>query len=398
MFHDNRLVMRDGMLIGALERMCVTLEIAPSQAELAKERYEGVGGWLADAEDPLLKAMGIFLQGSTAIGTTVKPIGSNEHDVDLVAHAPYLGNWVEPAALKKAIGDRLKANGHYKPLLVEMARCWRLVYANEFHMDITPSIPNRNCHMGGELVPDRALKIWKPSNPKGYKALFLERVKLAPRFRVTKSLHTQDRARADIEAFPEQVHFKGLLQRVVQILKRHRDVFIALNEIDISLSPISVLVTTLASQSYEYCVRTFTYESELDLLFDVIRHMTDFIETRRVDGQMQWFVWNETTKGENFSEKWNGDPKRAEIFFTWHTRALADISRLKDVDGLDGLRRQLGDAFGSAPAKAVIDSITDDISTSRQKGTLGVAPRIGLVTGITTAAVTPVRANTFFGR
>ena len=126
--------------------------------------------------------------------------------------------------------------------------------------------------------------------------------------------------------------------------------------------------------------------------------MTDFIETRRVDVQMQWFVWNETTKGENFSEKWNGDPKRAEIFFTWHTRALADISRLKDVEGLDGLRRQLGDAFGSAPAKAVIDSITDDISTSRQKGTLGVAPRIGLVTGMTTATVTPVPANTFFGR
>lgn len=398
MFHDHRLVMRDGMLIGALERMCATLEIAPSQADLAKERYEGVGAWLADAEDPLLKAMGIFLQGSTAIGTTVKPIGSNEHDVDLVAHAPYLGHWVEPATLKKALGDRLKANGHYKPLLVEMARCWRLVYANEFHMDITPSIPNRNCAMGGELVPDRALKIWKPSNPKGYKALFLERVKFVPRFRLTKSFHAQDSARADIEPFPEQVHFKGLLQRVVQILKRHRDVFIAVNEIDISLSPISVLLTTLASQSYEYCVRTFIYDLELDLLFDVIRHMPDFIETRRVDGQMQWFVWNETTKGENFSEKWNGDPKRAEIFFTWHTRALADISRLKDVEGLDGLKRKLGDAFGSTPARAVIDSITDDISTSRQKGTLGVAPRIGLLVGSTTATVTPVRANTFFGR
>lgn len=145
--------------------------------------------------------MGIFLQGSTAIGTTVKPIGSNEHDVDLVAHAPHLGVWTEPVALKKAIGDRLKANGHYKPLLVEMARCWRLVYANEFHMDITPSIPNRSCTMGGELVPDRALKMWKPSNPKGYKTLFLERVKLAPRFRVMKSLHSQDRARADIEPY-----------------------------------------------------------------------------------------------------------------------------------------------------------------------------------------------------
>lgn len=398
MYYDQRLMMRDGMLIGALERMCATLEISPSQAALAKERYDGVGEWLAGSEDPLLKLMGIFLQGSTAIGTTVKPIDCNEHDVDLVAHAPDLGDWTEPVALKKAIGDRLKANGHYKPLLVEMARCWRLVYANEFHMDITPSIPNRSCSMGGELVPDRALKMWKPSNPKGYKALFLERMKLAPRFRVTKSLHTLDRARADIEPYPDQVRFKGLLQRVVQILKRHRDVFISVNELDQSLSPISVLVTTLASQSYEYCVKSFTYDTELDLLFDVIRHMPDFIEARAVNGKMHWFVWNETTKGENFAEKWNGDPKRAEAFFTWHTRALSDINRLKDAEGLDGLKRHLGDAFGSGPAKAVIDAIADDISASRLAGTLGVAPRVGLVTGVAAAAATPVRANTFFGR
>ena len=398
MYNDQRLIMRDGMLIGALERMCATLEISPSQVALAKERYDGVGEWLAGSEDPLLKLMGILLQGSTAIGTTVRPIGSNEHDVDLVAHAPDLGNGIEPATLKKAIGDRLKANGHYKPLLVEMARCWRLVYANEFHMDITPSIPNRSCNMGGELVPDRALKMWKPSNPKGYKALFLERVKLAPRFRVTKSLNAQDRARADIEPYPEQVRFKGLLQRVVQILKRHRDVFISVNEVDQSLSPISVLVTTLASQSYEYCVKTFIYDTELELLFDVIRHMPDFIEARSVNGRMHWFVWNETTKGENFAEKWNGDPKRAEVFFTWHARALSDISRLKYAEGMDGLKRHLGDAFGSGPAKAVIDAITDEVSASRRAGTLGVAPRVGLVTGVAAAVAAPVRANTFFGR
>lgn len=96
MLHDQRLVLREGMLIGALERMCATFEISPSQSSLARERYEGVGGWLAGSDDPLLKAIGIFLQGSTAIGTTVKPIGSNEHDVDLVAHVPGLGIWVEP--------------------------------------------------------------------------------------------------------------------------------------------------------------------------------------------------------------------------------------------------------------------------------------------------------------
>ena len=102
----------------------------------------------------------------------MKPIGVNEHDVDLVAHVPDLDVQVSPAALKKAIGDCLRGNGNYAPLLDEMPRCWRLNYANEFHMDITPSIPNPDCRFGGELVPDKTLKKWKASNPKGYKLLF----------------------------------------------------------------------------------------------------------------------------------------------------------------------------------------------------------------------------------
>ena len=125
---------------------------------MAKERYEGVGGCLALSDDPVLKAIAIYLQGSTALRTTVKPIGVNEHDVDLVAHVPDRDVPISPAALKKAIGDSLRANGNYAPLLEEMPRCWRLKYANEFHMDITPSIPNPNCRFGGELVPDKTLK------------------------------------------------------------------------------------------------------------------------------------------------------------------------------------------------------------------------------------------------
>jgi len=82
---------------------------------------------------------------------------------------------ITPAALKKAVGDCLRGNGNYSPLLEEMPRCWRLNYANEFHLDITPSIPNPNCPLGGELVPDKTLKEWMTSNPKAYKWLFEQR-------------------------------------------------------------------------------------------------------------------------------------------------------------------------------------------------------------------------------
>lgn len=73
------------------------------------------------------------------------------------------------------------------------------------------------------------------------------------------------------------------------------------------------------------------------MLCAVIRHMPRFIERQVIDGRQQWFIWNETTTGENFAEKWNDDPRRAQSFFEWHARALSDIERLVAIDGLDNL-------------------------------------------------------------
>lgn len=396
MFVEQRTRMRKAQLVGVLEEMCRTLELSASQSEIAEKRYNGVGGWLAASDSPLLRAIAIYLQGSTAIGTTVKPIGSNEHDVDLVAHMSDLGLWVPPAELKKAIGDRLKENGHYAPLLTEMPRCWRLEYANEFHLDITPSIPNPSCGNGGELVPDRALKEWKPSNPKGYKGLFLTRAKLMPRMRLAKEFAEDRHARADIEPYPAQGGFKGILARTVQVLKRHRDVHFERLDLDPRLTPISVIITTLASQSYAYCVERFIYDDELDLLCDVIRRMPHFIEARSVSDGTEWFIWNETTAGENFAEKWNKDPERAEAFYSWHAQALADMEVLAETEGLDRLSARLGDAFGRSPTTQVLDSITNRVSDARAASKLVAAPIIGLSTSA--ASATPVRSNTFFGR
>ena len=73
----------------------------------------------------------------------------------------------------------------------------------------------------------------------------------------------------------------------------------------ISLAPISVIITTLAAWSYEYCVGSAVFDSELDVLCAVIRHMPNFIGRQVVAGHVEWSIWNETTEGENFAERWN---------------------------------------------------------------------------------------------
>lgn len=385
---------RQDQLIGVLESVCQSFELSDAQHASAKQRYEGVGRWLATSDDPVLRMIEVFLQGSTAIGTTVKPIGVNEHDVDLVAHAPDLDTQVSPAALKRAIGDRLRTSGNYSALLEEKPRCWRLNYANEFHMDITPSIPNPNCQFGGELVPDKTLKLWKPSNPRGYKLLFTKRAELKPIFRMRKAMIVADSAEANVEPYPAQSQFKGILRRTVQIAKRHRDVhFID----DPELAPLSIIVTTLASRSYEFCVPHREYDNELELLLEVIRHMPDSIEVHTVGGREQWAIWNETTAGENFAEKWNKHPERAEAFFAWHARFQANLEALQQIRGIDQLSESLKGQFGAQPASAAIGALTERVSTARRTNSLRVAPAIGLTAGAA-ARSTAVRANTFYGR
>jgi len=131
---------RKARIVTILDEMMGGLEISPSQRELAQQRYEAVGRWLASSGVLMLRDLYIYLQGSTALGTTVKPIGHNEHDVDLVAHRPSY-EAVEPAVLKRAIGDRLRENGNYAPLLEEMPRCWRL--ASLIHGDAVGRLPAR---------------------------------------------------------------------------------------------------------------------------------------------------------------------------------------------------------------------------------------------------------------
>jgi hypothetical protein len=391
---DRNTSLRKAEVFGVLERLCERLEPSATQLERAKNCYESVGQWLAGADNEWLALSGIYLQGSTALGTIVKPIGHNEYDVDLISHLARLGSWLPPAMCKQIVGDRLKQHERYNGMLEEKPRCWRLNYANEFHMDITPSIPNAACANGGELVPDKALQCWKTTNPKGYRAAFQKRAELIPRMRVTRMPEDQARADADIEPFPQRPRFKGLLCRIVQIAKRHRDVYFLKHVA--ALAPISVIITTLAAWSYEYCVRTSVYDSELDVLYDVIKHMPDFIEQQIQCDRYLWFIWNETTQGENFAEKWNVEPERARAFYKWHTAALVDLDRIARSEGLDKLNKNLTEGFGRAPAADVLKDLFANVANARRNGRLALAPHVGL-TVAPLANATPIRANTFYG-
>jgi hypothetical protein len=213
-----------------------------------------------------------------------------------------------------------------------------------------------------------------------------------PRLKVANSIAAEDQA--NVEPFLHHGGSKGILRRIVQLLTRHRDIHFQF--VTEEVAPISILITTLAAQSYAYCVRNFVFDSELDVVIETIRLMPHFIDRPFVNGRRMYVVANETTVGENFAERWNTEPARAPAFYGWHARALADFEALAQFDGLDVITKQLERSLGTRPVLAVMDSRTQAISRARVDRKLYVAPAAGL-TLAAPANATPVRPNTFFG-
>lgn len=395
MYHDRNETYRKTALTGLLEALCSSLEISTSRLAQAKDRYLGVANWLTEGDHWMLATLTVYLQGSMALGTTVRPIGSEEHDVDLVGFMPNGRTDHHPGRVADMVGERLGQNGHYAKLLSRKNRCWRLTYANEFHLDITPAIPDPT-RLGAELVPDKALTVWKETNPRGYRAFFEACATLTPRLRAIKAYDEARGAKADsIEPFPAMVETRSLLCRIVQVAKRHRDVAFSVRPGE--TPPISVILTTLAAWSYERCVGTQVFDTEFDVIIAVLRGMPDFIQQRLPDGRHGWFIPNPSTFEENFAERWNEDPRRATSFFNWHRRAVADIEALGDVEGLDTLQSRMQAAFGDGPVAKAFGALSERVNSARTDGSLRVAASVGLtVASLPKSYAMP--ANRFYGR
>lgn len=387
--------LRRAELYSLLDKLCQELEISEAQFDAARQSCEAVTDWLAGSTRTELQILSMYVHGSVGLGTSVRPIGRDEHDVDLICHVPGFSPQRPPTEIKNLIGDRLREHATYATMLEEKKRCWRLNYAREFHLDISPTVPNPACRNGGELVPDKKVMLWKPTNPNGYRRLFESRARLIPCLKLQKATMAQDDAQISIEPFPTQRRQKGILRRTIQLLKRHRDMcFLAVQE---DIAPISIIITTLASQAYECCVNRWEFETELNVVIETIRMMPHFIEKPVVSGKQIWMIENETTNGENFAERWNSEPERAKAFYRWHAQALADFERFAGLEGVDVLKTELAKSLGAREVGAVFGAQTKVISDARSDLKLFVAPVVGLTTAAIPAYATQVRRNTNFG-
>lgn len=100
---------------------------------------------------------------------------------------------------------------------------------------------------------------------------------------------------------------------------------------------------------------------------------------------------------ENFANRWNQDARWALAFREWHAVALASVSELVSVTGLDGARPLLDSSYGSSVSAKAINSYSQQVRTARDNGILRFAPAAGGLTVSSAIAGIPVSRHTFYG-
>ena len=340
------------ILTSLLKATADALDIPDYAYEDAVIKYEDVGEHLASEDSELIGyAPEIYVQGSFRLGTVVRPIGRNgEYDIDLVCKLAINKENITQKDLKDKVGRRLKSREDLARILTASRRCWTLDYPKEpvmpgFHMDVLPSIPNEERRPTGILLTDTGLTRWQKSNPILYAEWFMSRMQVV--FQERKAA-LAEAISVDIDEVPDW-RVKTPLQRSIQLLKRHRDVYF---DRDPDNAPVSIILTTLAAHAYN---------NEEDLfrsLDSIVRGMPAFIENRNG----KWWVQNPVDKDENFADKWNEYPRRRIAFLRWLENAQEDFSRVSHSPDLPSALDILSGSIG----EGVVNAIAPDFGVSRR--------------------------------
>ena len=386
-----------------LEELARHLDVTDTEFKTITASCEAVGKYLAEGTSSLQEYNpSIHPQGSFLLGTVVRPICEEDDlDIDLVCELNNKPSFWTQRDLKQAVGNRLKLSDLYREMLDdEGKRCWTLLYGdNKYHLDVLPSLVCENyrdivtryfSEGTGHNPADLAIHItdntrddyeietdkdkWLISNPFGYAQWFLSSAKRAYSSQRTFAFE------AKIDPVPKYSKDKFVLQRVVQLLKRHRDKMFDGDE----YKPISIIITTLATRAY----------NDERNLFVALRNIASTMASKVEDRNGKKWVPNPVNLTENFADRWPDNAKLQENFYKWTEKLQEDIHRLEAAKGLPAIRTILEDMFGETVSNKTYESYGKLLLERRKSG--------GLKAGLSTATLgvlgaVKVAAHNFYG-
>lgn len=237
----------------ALDSVCQKLQLDKTRSQTLDRAYDSVTKWLEDDQsfwghDD--RSTLLYPYGSRELGTVVKPKSHEEYDIDFAVQIDDECSNYSREELRQKLFDRLDEHGMYKGKLKLIRFGVRINYEGQLHMDIMPG-----CLVGNRRlkVPDCKKDVWAIRNLKGYsqwfKSKFVQDVSRLPLYEAYKLRGLIIEAKAETESLPRVVNYAAIqpIQKAVQLLKRHRNIYFE-NREDEATS--SVILTTLAGDHY----------------------------------------------------------------------------------------------------------------------------------------------------
>jgi len=356
------------------------IDITPTMYINAEKKYLQLAQFLSDNG---IEAE-IYPQGSFALGTVVRPIMKGDdvaYDLDFVCQVRDQKNRLTPIELRDKVLNILKDSKLYEENLEEYEECFTISFADVdgvgFSIDIVPAVAESNDVIARLLAKSArkdlvvsAIAIpkeekeqysWITSNPIGYKTWFDG---INGRFNEVSKLEYRqgllDRNKhvfSSIQEIPEKLE-RSALQRVIQILKLHRDIYYGFKSDGDELKPISAIINTIVA---EIAITASSYVNVFELLQYVLDEMSIYSEQQTLDEihfaskydnrklvlkkGTSWVISNPANPEDNLADQWTDTTAR--VFFMWIKAAKKDL-----VDSLalsdERFRISIENAFGKS--------------------------------------------------
>lgn len=391
---SRRMVMNNNEKLGRIfDELANELNITNTMLEKAETAYSALGEYIRSSNQEW--DVSVYPQGSFELGTVVKPLNEDQqYDVDLVVLVkdPILN----AKTLRVNIRNLLMNHGRYVGKIEDKKPCIRIQYAesSQFHMDVACAIdgllPDTNIEIS--RLEDQERYYFETSNPKGYVDWFKTKMSYQKVFEEYRSF--QHKAETEIEEL-KLTSVRTPLQKAVQILKRHRDIYFS-NQDDDKYKPSSIIITTLCSLSYNYSLSNIEHKGNIYLTIkNMLDQFQNFISFNMTDG---YVLSNPSQTDENFLKKWKFDVQYKIQFDKWLNQARKDIILNPETfieSSIEKLSESIYKSFGKEVGTEALKRYGERIGLLANSGALKFDKENGKVS--TNLSDATYKKHTYFG-
>lgn len=356
------------------------LDITPTMYKNAVIKYTSIAKYL---ENNGIQA-DIYPQGSFALGTVIRPNAKDPdaaYDLDFVCQLKINRDDLTATELWNKVEGILVNSDLYGGKLIIYDKCFTIEYADVdnagFSIDIIPAADEneekkmqlRSKSKNPGLI-NTAIAIpkhygknynWITNNPKGYRTWF-EGInapfQVASRMRYRNMLFERNRSiYASVEEIPEELD-RSAMQRVIQILKYHRNMYYSKFKNGDDIKPISAIINTIVARISSSVAANISVFNLLNYVLDEFATYAEYqtlteekfaelYQGKNVIGRKssKWIIENPANPEDNLADQWNQDESIPTIFFAWARTVredLIDSLQMSDED----FRARTETAFG----------------------------------------------------